>query len=313
MILKKVFLHFVRLSLVTLVSFSLVAIWSYDSSALTANIPVKGLTVSPLRTELTIDPGTSQDKTLTLSNTNNHPIVVHLSTEEFSVINQQYDYAFNVETQLIKWVTFTPDMLNLAVGETKTVTFRISVPLSAEPGGRYLSLFATTDAGSVTDGITSRQRIASLVYATVNGDVSRSGHLVSLNTPWITTGPSTWSAALQNTGTTHYSSRYNIVVRPLYGSDEITGANGSALILPGTIRLISDTLPLPQLPGIYKIVFTIGLGDTPAQVETKYIVYLPPVAIIMLLFGLILVGSLVSEYRSRKKKKANQSAEQQYK
>jgi hypothetical protein len=271
-------------------------------SAQTKDNAQKGLTVSPIRTELDAAPGTSQDKILTLTNNNDRPITVHLSVEEFSVINQQYDYAFNVETELTTWVTFTPDTLELAVGETKQATFRVGVPINAEPGGRYISMFASTNAGSSNDGALSRQRIASLIYINVLGDVSRSGTLVSLNTPWLITGPTKWTASLQNTGSTHYRSRYNVTTQPLIGNDTISRSEGDALIMPGTVRSISDELPMPQLPGIYKVVYVIGLGDTPAVTQTRYMVYLPPVAIIVTLFATILIFSLIGEYRSRKKR-----------
>ena len=271
-----------------------------------------GLTLSPLRTELEIAPGTSQDRTLTLSNANDRPITVRLTTEEFSVINQQYDYAFNIETQLTKWVTFTPDTLDLASGETKTATFRIGVPIGAEPGGRYLSLFASTDAGSSIEGVVSRQRIASLVYINVSGDISRSGNLVALNAPWLVIQPTDWTASLQNTGSTHYRTDYSVTTKPLIGDATISSIRDEGLILPGTIRLIKDTLPLPNLPGIYKVMYKIGLGDSPAVTETRIMVYLPPVAIIVSLFAIILILSLISEYRNRKKK-SNRSVERPYK
>jgi hypothetical protein len=269
---------------------------------------MKGLTIFPLRTELSIAPGTSQDRTLTLSNTNDHPITVQLTTEEFSVIDQNYDYAFNAATQPTKWVTFTPSTLDLAVGETKTATFRIGVPLNAEPGGKYLSMFATTSTGSTDNGVVSQQRIGSLIYLTVAGDISRSGRLASLSAPWIILGPTKWAALLQNTGTTHYHSRYTVSLQPFIGnSDALTSISGDALILPGTVRLVGDSIPLPTFPGIYKVVYTIGLGDSPAHVETRIIVYIPPVAIIVLLFAAILLFSLITDQRSRNKRKATTS------
>jgi hypothetical protein len=302
MIYKKTFSNYVRIgTIVTTLLFAAIGQNNHDAYA----SAIKGLTVSPLRTETSIAPGTSQDQTLTVSNTNDRPITVRLSAEEFSVIDQNYDYSFNTQTQLTKWVTFTPDTFNLAVGETKTATFSIGVPLSAEPGGRYLSLFATTNAGISDNGVVSQQRVGSLVYLTVTGDISRSGHLVSLNAPWITTGPTKWSVALQNTGTTHYHSRYNVVIEPLIGSNTaVATVKGDALILPATVRLIEDTMPLPTLPGIYKVVYTIGLGDSPVQIETRIMVYLPPVAIIVLLFSVILLASLVTSYNTRKKRTA---------
>jgi hypothetical protein len=98
----------------------------------------------------------------------------------------------------------------------------------------------------------------------------------------------------------------------LFG-DDINRTTGEALILPGTVRLINDEVPLPTFPGIYKVIYTIGLGDTPAQVEARYMIYAPPAAIIVGIFILVLCFSIVSEYRKRRKKKASQSAERPYK
>jgi hypothetical protein len=184
---------------------------------------INGLGLSPLRSELNIAPGTSLDSKLTVTDATTTPMTVNFNAEEFSVINQQYDYAFTQESQVAKWVTFTPNTVMLAVGEAKTVSFRVSAPLSAEPGGRYISLFASTDTGTQDGGVSSRQRIASLLYITVIGDVTRAGHLVSLSSPRAINGDSKWSMALQNTGTTHFRSRYTVNIHNVGRCVDITG------------------------------------------------------------------------------------------
>lgn len=252
---------------------------------------LKGLTLSPLRSELEIAPGTSLNGELTVSNSTDKPMLVSLTSEEFSVINQQYDYAFTVESNVAKWIRFDASEINLTAGESKKVKFTVGVPLSAEPGGRYVSLFASTDVAPGDNNVSSQQRIASLLYITVLGDVSRAGNLVSLSSPWLIFSDTQWSAVLQNTGTTHYRSRYEVQVNNLLGGDTAATMSGEALILPGTVRAISDILPLPRLPGIYKIIYKIGLGDTPARTETRYLLYMPPFAIalavaIIVIFGL---------------------------
>jgi hypothetical protein len=248
----------------------------------------KGLTLSPLRSELNIAPGMSFGGTLIVTDATDQPMAVNVNAEEFSVIDQQYDYAFTADSDLAKWVTFTPTEVNLEAGESQTVDYAVGVPLSAEPGGRYISLFASTDAGMSNDGVNSEQRVASLLYITVLGNVSRVGHLISLSSPWAITGNSQWSATIQDTGTTHFRSRYSVQVQYLFGG-VATSMSGSALILPNTIRAVSDLLPAPQLPGIYKIVYTIGLGDTPAKTETRYLLYMPPLASIVIAAGVVVL------------------------
>lgn len=262
--------------------------------------PTKGLTLSPLRSELNIAPGTLFDGVLTVTNSTKKPMTVNLSAEKFSVINQQYDYAFTAESNETKWINFSSSEVNLLPDASKKITFTIGVPLSAEPGGRYISLFASTDTGVSSGGVESRQRVASLLYITVTGDVSRDGHLVSLTSPWFISAKSTWNTALQNTGSTHFRSRYNIKLNNLFWYGTSANMSGDALILPGTVRSVSDTLPAPKWPGIYKIVYTIGLGDTPAVTETRFIIYMP-MWVILVCVAIIVILALALHRRRKTK------------
>lgn len=245
----------------------------------------KGLTLSPLRNEIEIAPGTSLDGVLTVTNSTKKPMTVSMNAEAFSVINQQYDYAFTAESNVVKWVSFDHPEISLEPGKSENITYTVGVPLSAEPGGRYISLFVSTDSGLVSNGVESRQRVASLFYITVLGDVSRIGHLLSLSSPWFTSGNSTWSATLQNTGTTHYRSRYNLQIKDLLLGGTASSMSGEALILPNTIRLVPDNLPAPFWPGLYKAIYNIGLGDNPAVTRTSLILYMPIWATILVIAG----------------------------
>ena len=250
-------------------------------------IESKGLTLSPLRTELNIMPGTLSDGVLITTNSTDKPIVVQLSAEEFSVVNQQYDYSFDSGSDIAKWVKFASNNINLAAGESKQVSFSIAVPLNAEPGGRYLSLFASTDISD--NDINSRQRVASLLYITVDGNVIRDGNLISLTSPWAISGDNMWSMTLQNTGTTHFRSRYNAVIKNILFDGEVANVSGDALVLPGTVRVVSDKMPMPQFPGLYKVIYTIGLGDKPAIVETRWLIYMPLWATIIIVICIIFI------------------------
>ena len=166
---------------------------------------------------------------------------------------------------------------------------------------KHRHLFASTDTGAQQDGgVNSRQRIASLLYITVLGDVTRAGHLISLTSPWAISGESKWSVAIQNTGTTHFRSRYTVNIHNVLSYDVGSSTSGDALILPGTIRSIVDTLPLPLFPGLYKYIYTIGLGDTPAVIETRLVLYVPPVFMIVGSLTIIIIASLFVRKHLRK-------------
>lgn len=292
------------LSVLVFLSFCL----SVEASALIKDQSIaKGLTLSPLRNEFDVTPGTAHDNILKVTNSTDKVMRVDLTAEEFSVINPQYDYAFAQESDITKWVKFESPEFNLAAGETKSIKYTFGVPLSAEPGGRYLSIFATTSTQSQIDGsVTSQQRVASLLYVTISGNVTRVGKLVSLSSPLMINESTNWSVLLQNTGTTHYHSRYNIQIFNIFSSDIAASSNGDALILPNSLRLINNAIPLPKFPGLYRAVYTVGLGDNPAKVETHYLIYITPLSVLALVL-FISVISLIILYRRdlRKKRKAS--------
>lgn len=267
----------------------------------------RGLTLSPLRNEFEITPGTARDYMLKVTNSTDKAMKVDLTAEEFSVINPQYDYAFAQESDITKWVKFESPTFDLAAGATKNVKYTFGAPLSAEPGGRYLSLFATTSAQSQIDGsVTSQQRVASLLYVNISGDVTRVGKLVSLSSPLMINENTNWSVLLQNTGTTHYRSRYSVQIYNIFNSDTVASSNGDALVLPNSLRLIKNAIPLPKYPGIYKVLYTVGLGDNPAKVEIHYLIYITPLSVLALVI-FVLVMILIILYRRdlRLKRKAN--------
>jgi hypothetical protein len=262
---------------------------------------VKGLTLSPIRRELEIEPGRKSSGKLTVVNSTSWSMTINMSAEEFNVINQQYDYAFNGRSDVVKWVTFESDKIILKAGESKKVAYDVSVPLSVEPGGRYISIFASTNInvhGEITD---SYQRVASLLYVTVLGNVTRTGRLLSLSSPWVMDDNSQWSVTLQNTGTTHYISRYSAQVCGLIGSEAVASMSGETLMLPKTVRLVTDTIPTPEWPGVYKIIYTVGLGDTPARIETRVIIYMPSSIMIMFLVVIVIVVILVASRRAKER------------
>lgn len=264
-----------------------------------ASATPQNLTLSPLRSELEISPGTSHSGTIKIKNSSERSIKVQLSAEAFSVINPQYDYAFDAESKLADWVQFDKKSIELGQGESADIDYKVGVPISAEPGGRYISLFAVTDTDSENSLVSSRQRIGSLLYVTVLGEVTRFGEVVSTSSPKIVlTDSETLSFQLRNSGSTHYRSKYEFSVESLFGG-VTKSISGESLILPGTIRRINEQLIMPTWPGIYKLHSKIGLGDNPKYDQESYFVYIP----IWLIFLLSAATAGIYTFRKVRKTK----------
>ncbi len=263
----------------------------------------KGLALSPLREEIAITPGTTQKKTLSLTNSSDQPMNIQLSAEVFSVVNHEYRYSFDEDDAVARWVRFGETELQLQPQERRSIAYEVAVPIGTEPGGAYISIFATNDTDQEPSAITLRQRIGLLLYITVEGEVTRSGSLLSLTAPWIVGSEAQWSATLQNTGSAHFRSRHEVVVHDVFGG-EVARATGEALVLPGTVRRVTEPLPVLAWPGIYRLDYSIGLGDQPAYTDSRLIVVAPLwiwllSAIVVL--GIILRATLRSTQTSQKR------------
>jgi hypothetical protein len=306
----KKLLHYMRQSsfvlIITIASAFLVTI-IHESTTFAATKEPSGLTISPLRTEPEIAPGTVYTSELLLVNTTASNMTITMSSAQFGVVDENYDYSFNLTSELTGWVLFSPSSFLLTPGNEVDVTYTINVPIGAEPGGRYISLFATSQPSTVDgSGIKSQEQVASLLYITVTGDVTRYGKLVSLHNPWLVIGPTLWTTEIQDNGSTHFESDYSLTEETLFGK-QVGYTSGSALILPNSIRLVTGNIPSIKVPGIYKIVYSIGLGDEPAANVTRYILYISSFDGILLLFVIVMGLGLGYRYYRRAKKRRNQT------
>lgn len=250
------------------------------------------ISISPLRQEATIDPGFTYSNSLTIKNTGTESRQIDLSAETFNVTNQAYDYLFKTDTTEAKWVTFDTSSFILKAGESKVVTYQVSVPIGTEPAGYYLALFALNRPEEATvAGISPTPRGGSLLYLTVSGDASRSGQLIRLSTPVVVFASGDWSATLQNSGTLHYQSVYSAKISTLWDR-QVSFKEDSRLVLPQSVRLVEGSFPTPEVLGLYKATFTVSLGDTPQHQETRWFLYLPPIQtglILLIIIGLSVI------------------------
>jgi hypothetical protein len=256
------------------------------------------ITISPLREEGEIDPGFVYSGSLLIKNSGTSAQHISLSAETFNVTNQSYDYLFKTGTAESQWVTFDQSSLSLAPNEFTTISYQVSVPIGAEPGGYYLALFAlNTPSGSTTGGIIPTERVASLLYLTVSGEATRSGQLIQLQSPLVIFGEASWSATLQNNGTLHYRTFYSSKVSSVL-DQQLSFHEDTRLILPGSVRLIEAPIQAPEILGLYKITYTVSLGDNPSREETRWFLYLPPLQIALI--ALIVAGLVVIKKQYRR-------------
>jgi hypothetical protein len=231
----------------------------------------KGLLISPIRSYLTMDAGDTKTRSFTVANLTSKPIVVTLSVEQFSIADYTYDFTFNQPKNT--YVKLVENRVELKPYESHEVPYAVTLPTTAAPGGIYYSLFASANLSS--DGFSGTVRAASLLYLTVNGDLSQTGTIVKSSVPWIVVTPQVpYTIEVKNTGNVHYFAHFSgSVAGAFYQSSPATT---SQLLMPQSTRRVKNTLPAPLLPGIYKINYGYTSDSGQKVMRSQYFAFLPP-------------------------------------
>ncbi len=162
--------------------------------------------------------------------------------------------------------------------------------MTAEPGGYYISLFATVVPSNSQDSIVPVESIGSLVYIAVSGELTKYGEVLNLSSPALVFNDTTWSASVNNLGNVHFRSQFSATVQNILGED-ILEQDDTALILPNSVRLLQPALPVPELSGLYKVRYNISLGDgQPYSTERWFLVAHPvQVLLVIVIFWLLVL------------------------
>ena len=251
------------------------------------------LSITPLRTELSLVAVQTLNATFKLRNSGREPITVALGAETFAVTNEDYDYRFEKNKQA-NWVNYEQPEIELQPWEIREVKYSVAVPVDAEPGGHYIALIAAIQpAAAQTDGLTTIDRVASLLYIDLPGKATKQARLMSFDVPILAVSDRLYFVTqLRNTGTTHFRSNAIYSLNTLWGKP-IKDQTSSQLLLPQSIRRSKNWIAMPSWPGIYKVQARIGLGGNNNSQVSRWVVYLPAQGT-LIVFGGILALVLVA-------------------
>ncbi len=237
------------------------------------------LTLSPARRIITIDPGTTQDLKVTV--TNNDASTVRL---QLLVTGLQQDptgkpiFGSGLD-DAEKWVVPAPEPIVLAPGKQATAAFKISVPRGALPGSHWVGLVVESRPDSTGTAVLT-PRLISLLSIQVAGVVTESV-TVSADVPHpVVFGAKPFDAKIriQNVGTIEVPLRGRVTVRSL-GGKEIDAKDISLgnQVLPQSERLVVEKITATKKdtcavegtvcaklfwPGLYKMSVQVTYGKT---------------------------------------------------
>lgn len=275
-----------------------------------------GLKVSPVRTDITINAGSTQVVVVTAQNVTNSVSSYAVQVNDFTagtdesgqpqIILDATKYATN--HSLKKLVGSIPNV-TLQPGETKNINVPITVPKGYAAGGYYgaVRFVPASSANAANKNVTLSASVGSLVLVTVPGNIHEEVSVASLDARKAV------GANQIDAPRTIFSSSKNInaVVRFQNGGDvqeqpfgkialqnwrgktlatyEVNNETPRGNVLPDSIRKFE--LPLTKLGsfGKYKLVGNFGYGSSGQLITATTTFYIIPLFVIIIFVVIVLL------------------------
>ncbi len=241
-----------------------------------------GFRISPIRTELTIEKGTSQTATVNIENPSPLPLKAKAVINDFEASKSEdgqplllLNGAFASNHSLKKLIADPPE-IDLAPNERKEIKILISIPANAASGG-YYGAVRFLPAETVTGGnVSLAASVGSLFLVNVPGNIREHLELLSFGgasggsiKKVITGGQVSIVTRFKNDGDTHEKPFGKIQVKNASGKvvaeEEINNTEPQSNILPGSIRKFETSLKNKKWLGHYTV--TAGFSYTPSSSE----------------------------------------------
>lgn len=280
-----------------------------------------GLSLSPTRSELRIQPGESGEVEISIRNVTRGAIVAKPFISDFEsndVTGEPKLIASTEKRSSASIFSFFSGLqdVSLAPGESKNLKYTVSIPRDAAPGGYYGAVTyravpadqASSDAGQVA--LTAN--VASLVLVEVPGDITEQIQISSLKVSkgeksgsFFTNKPDTAAIQIKNNGNGFSKPFGTVVLNNTAGKEvyryELNNATPRGNILPKSSRTFSDQLKNVNKPGRYTLVANISHGSGGEVITQKVSFWYIPVWLLVLMAVLLIaiVAGVYFVYRKQ--------------
>lgn len=224
---------------------------------------VRAITVSPVLLEFDIAKGASKQGKIRIWNETAEPQTYSVVVRNFVPKGEEGEQEYIEEetpTSLASWVTVERQPVTLAPDASTELSFLISVPAGAEPGGHYATIFFASGPVKGQGGVGVSSRIGVLLLVNVPGEIREEARIESFrimsgaDIPRLRSGqavrpyggnvisrlPANFELRVRNLGSTHVRPDGWLVVRNLIGW-EVARAPANpkkSSVLPGSVRRI---------------------------------------------------------------------------
>jgi len=309
-------MKFIRILIVPLVGVVFLTSNIATSAAAQKSVSYKGLSLTPAIVNVNVDQAlqtTSVD--IVVSNDQNHPVLLGVSSVDFKSLNQTGGVAFigsGSKYGLADWLTLPKGPVTISPHSSRTVSVGVDDRSDLSPGGHYAAILFKdlASSGQANNQVGFNQVLASLVFLKKSG-----GEVfgLSLAKPAISAGwlkmPSNLDLLITNTGNTQTAPRGIVSITDPLGRQIKRGIINpdSNLVLPGSARLYQTSLNngvSPWLPGRYTLTVTYRPDDIGRAKTASYsFIYLSLPFLLIVLAPLVGIALTIRSYILRKRPK----------
>lgn len=282
----------------------------FTSDFISGDIQVGDFVIGPGKVEMTIKPGQSVTKMISVTNRISDNRTFQLTVEDMSGSANPSEAVVLLGDQsgpysLRDYFSFPESQFSLKLGERAQIPVTITMPPNAEPGGYYGAVLvstvqnkdATEDVPVATPVIA---RVGTLFFITVPGEFEKKGSVVDFTTipnKWLfTKGPLNLGVLFENTGSIHLGPYGEVSVKNILGEEVGFVEIPPWFVLPKSMRLRELSWDRELLLGRYTITANINRGYEDI-VDTKVIhVWVLPWQFILGVFGSLLALFIIFRF-----------------
>ncbi len=270
-----------------------------------------GLRVSPVRTDLTINPGKSQVVNINVTNVTAAPATFQAVVNDFvanpdesgnpAIILDPTKYA--PSHSLKRYISPIPNF-SLAAGQVKSVPVTVTIPANAPGGGYYGAVrFAPASAASGPNQTVSLAgSVGSLILVKVPGNITEKLSLASFDvrnnkgdaSSFFTSNKNiTATVRLQNEGNVQEEPFGKILLRnhsgKILAQYELNNSDPPSNVLPDSIRRFGVSLNKVGSFGQYKLEGNFGYGSGGQLLSASTTFYVVPYSVIIIFILVVLL------------------------
>lgn len=274
-----------------------------------------GLSISPTRTELSIEPGKSEVIKVSIKNVSGTDIIAKVSINDFESDNESGEPRLISDpnkqnpASIRNLLTGVND-ITLAKDEKKDLEYGVQVPPQAAPGAYYgvIRFTAIPSNQQVDPGqVALTASVGSLVLIEVPGDIREQIQVRSIKVTQDGKGgsfflkpPNLVNTEIKNTGNSFSKPFGRVTVAKAGGKEvhsfELNNTDPKSNILPNSTRVFKDNLYNVTSPGRYTVTANISHGKGGEVITYRSSFWYVPtwvLAIIAILLAAVIIGALV--------------------